>query len=707
MATRFYFPSAVTQDITVNPAPSSSDWGSTSGFQRRKLNTSKIGEAFGNSAAGTLPNTAGTAAAGANALCRQYVSAPLAAQTISTSATLSSQCMVREANASHNIDAARVSVYVVTGDGSAVRGVLLSAGQYGTTGNEWSAGGSTASRNCKVILGGTAVQNTISVQDGDCLVFEIGPYTSVGGTGTPNGTVRVGDNNTADLPVNDTQTTDGAGWFEISSNLTFSTAKPSLVNIIGTFEGTTSVTATYPGAITSGNLLLLAIASKYPNNVPDTPSGWTALPQASGGAGSAGVDTGSVYSTVFYKVADGTETGNFSVTIPSGNSAIASILQFARSTSQDWRITTTTASSNSGGTSWSATGASDLSLVAGDILIAASAINTDTVRFSGHSLSATGCTFEQIYERADFGTTLGDDCATLVTFARVATGPSSAAPVFTSTGDSGTPSGATLFIRLHEATITGSASNTLGSLTSSSTATTTVTGSVSKTLGSLTSSSTVSTTVTGSLTGTLGGLTLSSVGSYTGTVSAVLGITADLFGGLQFIGSASSVLPSVSLSSAGTQQFVGTCGAVLKRVTVSASGTHANTYTGSVAAVLVRPAVVATGSEVFTGAVSVTAPSSVLSAVGSEVFTGSVTAVVTPQGVSASGNIVPLAIFGTVGTSFYLTVASIGWESISGAVAAHMPAIRVRAMPRTTASRVLSEPITGVIISTPITATIT
>ena len=55
-----------------------------------------------------------------------------------------------------------------------------------------------------------------------------------------------------------------------------------------------SLTPSYP-AVSAGDYLLLEVAQKYADRTVNTPSGWTALGSASGGAGTDGtVDEGNV-----------------------------------------------------------------------------------------------------------------------------------------------------------------------------------------------------------------------------------------------------------------------------------------------------------------------------------------------------------------------------------------------------------------------------
>ncbi len=224
--TRFYFPASSSHVADVSPAYDAG-WGATSSALRRVLSKTRLGEAIANTPGVILPNTAGVSDPGANALIRQCVSDPLAAQTITTSDVMSCQLGMRETSNAGNIDGARVAVYVVSNDGTVVRGTLLAIGQAGTYPLEFT--NVSTGRNVDVITPLTAVQNTVNVLDGDRLVVEIGAITSVGGTGSPQVQARVGDLD-VDFPLDDT-TSDGAGWFELSRKLVFQ-------SVVGTSSAT-------------------------------------------------------------------------------------------------------------------------------------------------------------------------------------------------------------------------------------------------------------------------------------------------------------------------------------------------------------------------------------------------------------------------------------------------------------------------------------
>lgn len=222
-------------------------------------------------------------------------------------------------------------------------------------------------------------------------------------------------------------------------------------------SGTTSAAPTIPaGAV--GDLLVLCVANKYPTNAPSTPSGWIAPTnnQATGGAGAAGLDAGTVYSTIFVRVADGTEGATVTVSVTSGNSMRAFVCRYRAPTLGGYDYACTGGSDNSAGTSWSVTGAANPGITAGDMVVVCSAANADTQSFSSEAVSATGITWGTSNERTDAGWTDGDDGKIIVSDHPATSGTASAAPVFTMTasGTSGSqPAGASVFLRIREATI--------------------------------------------------------------------------------------------------------------------------------------------------------------------------------------------------------------------------------------------------------------
>lgn len=222
--------------------------------------------------------------------------------------------------------------------------------------------------------------------------------------------------------------------------------------------GTGSLTVPHPATIASGNLLILAIANKYPNDVPSTPAGWTLPDHArhQGGRGAPAADRGLATITVFTKQADGTESGNLSVTITNGDSAVGRMFRYTKM-SASWLLSACSGSEDSPGDTWDPTMASDPGIEGNDIIIACSAVNGDFSTFSSPTLTAAGATISAGIERSQDGTSLGQDCKIYVAEFSCSAGTGSL-PVYThtngaSTGD--TPAGATVLLRIRELASSG------------------------------------------------------------------------------------------------------------------------------------------------------------------------------------------------------------------------------------------------------------
>lgn len=218
--------------------------------------------------------------------------------------------------------------------------------------------------------------------------------------------------------------------------------------------GTSSLSVPLPASIAAGDLLVLCVCTKYPANPPSTPSGWQAPAgnNASGGAGSSGVDTGNVLATIFTRVADGSESGNVSVTITGGNAAIGRMLRYTKAAGATWDLAFAGGSDNVGDVSWSVvTGAIDIH--AFDMVLAASAVNTEAFGFILEACAQSGTTFGTMTERSDGGTSNGDDVGMFITDHPVSSGGGSGAVTYTATsGGTATdsPAGATVLLRMRE-----------------------------------------------------------------------------------------------------------------------------------------------------------------------------------------------------------------------------------------------------------------
>jgi hypothetical protein len=193
----------------------SAGWNYTAAAARAYLRFDKGGA--GLIASGTI----GAWTPGQQALGRQWVSDAIAAQTLT--GTVKMQMGMRQTATSSN---ARhlLSIYVVSNDGSTVRGTLLSIANYGNS-NALSASGT--GRN-KTVADGDAV-TSVAAQDGDRIVVEFG-FTDASGT-TPSASFTYGvSTSTTDLPI-DESTAAGTGsllnpWIEFSFDVYPWTALP-------------------------------------------------------------------------------------------------------------------------------------------------------------------------------------------------------------------------------------------------------------------------------------------------------------------------------------------------------------------------------------------------------------------------------------------------------------------------------------------------
>lgn len=202
MPTRLYFSTRAAEVVAVPNGV----WGDVSEALASLLSEQKVDTPL------VIGSRIGPWTAGVTALDRRFVSNPLlGAQTIS--GTLAMQLMAREYNNGDN-STSRVEAYVVSKDGSTVRGTLLAIGQYGPA-SEYINNLSHQNKTFITLRAFTLV----NALDGDRIVIAVG-HSDTGST--PEASCKFGDPiDTADLPIDELQTTNGTGWIEFSGNLLF------------------------------------------------------------------------------------------------------------------------------------------------------------------------------------------------------------------------------------------------------------------------------------------------------------------------------------------------------------------------------------------------------------------------------------------------------------------------------------------------------
>jgi hypothetical protein len=224
--TRLYFP--VSTASAVNPA-FDAGWEENSEATRRKLENVKGSDAItlGDDIDIGPPDDSGD-----QEIDRQYVSTRMDAGAVFVIGvtTVSMQLMMREFALSDNVDKCIIGIRVVSEDGGTVMATLLGVANYGITA-EFAAGAAGRNKTC---ADGDTLTGSYTSLLGERLVVEIG-YQTTGADTSPIAEAKYGQNAT-DLPVNETQTTDGAGWIEFSNTITFAgeaaTAGPRRVVVI-------------------------------------------------------------------------------------------------------------------------------------------------------------------------------------------------------------------------------------------------------------------------------------------------------------------------------------------------------------------------------------------------------------------------------------------------------------------------------------------
>jgi hypothetical protein len=214
MSTRFYFPITGTPDIL--PAFDAT-WNHTSSAQRRPLATTK-----GTSGISAINISETSTSLTWDLLHGQFISAPLSAQTISGNIS----CVARAFE--DNFTAKMISqlvVRVVSNNGSVVRGTLISptaATAPGTSAVEFD---DEVVRNqlfpAASNTGTTATVSSVTCQDGDRIVVEIGARAANDENEAGGASIELGESTSADLALNQTGTATGSPWIEFYQTIEF------------------------------------------------------------------------------------------------------------------------------------------------------------------------------------------------------------------------------------------------------------------------------------------------------------------------------------------------------------------------------------------------------------------------------------------------------------------------------------------------------
>ncbi len=200
MPTRFYLSSTAVPDITPGAG---TGWTVTTSFDSRKATIVKDGSAMTSKTSGAAGGVAPR-----SILNRQYISDPLAAQTILSGTTVNTQ--VRS----------NVNVVTSTTANMQLRIFLYSAGVFTLINGVNPGTNLTATLTNRQVA--DAISSNVTVLDGDRLIMEIGWFYTAGTNTTRTVINSFGSNSATDLPINNTTTTADNPWVEFSQTLLFS-----------------------------------------------------------------------------------------------------------------------------------------------------------------------------------------------------------------------------------------------------------------------------------------------------------------------------------------------------------------------------------------------------------------------------------------------------------------------------------------------------
>ena len=199
-------------------------WGNTTGAARRWLIPSDVRDAT--DLLGDTADFAETSGVTIDVLMVQFISPGLLAP-VTIGGTLKGQIRVRESHADADMRA-QVIAKVVSNDGAIVRGTLLGP-DTGGLGSEFA----TSLTNRRFPRGGAQSLSSVSALAGDRIVIEVGYRAHDALTSSRSARLRVGQSAAADLPEDETTTTDLNPWFEFSDTLTFAGGDRRVSHAIG------------------------------------------------------------------------------------------------------------------------------------------------------------------------------------------------------------------------------------------------------------------------------------------------------------------------------------------------------------------------------------------------------------------------------------------------------------------------------------------
>lgn len=215
-----------------------------------------------------------------------------------------------------------------------------------------------------------------------------------------------------------------------------------------------TVAPAYPASIASGNGLVLVRTAKPDTAVLTTPAGWTLVDSRSGGTGLFGNDTGPLVVSMYFRQADGSETGTMTCdSTPATVDVQQAVIARYTKGGGTWDVAGAGGVDTTASTDWSVAAASNPGIAAGDIVQVALCYPTDSARtWSVEAVTASGATLTALtVPIASTTTSLGADMTTRLHNFVCVSGPATGIPTYAGAVNSGiNVAGPTSMVRLRE-----------------------------------------------------------------------------------------------------------------------------------------------------------------------------------------------------------------------------------------------------------------
>lgn len=198
-------------------------------------------------------------------------------------------------------------------------------------------------------------------------------------------------------------------------------------------EGTANITPVIGAGAVAGDMMLLCYGTKPYDDAPTFSAGWVEIGSATDGVVAAGVDLGSMRTSIVWKEHDGSETDPV-CTNATNNVSAARVIVYSKGAGETWDTPLGSGGGHStADVNFSVTAASDVGHTVDDMVVGVMATRSDGGGITSMVLAATGLTLAAHGSSGSSVTALGGDMSFGTTQRKATAGTSSAPPVFTAT----------------------------------------------------------------------------------------------------------------------------------------------------------------------------------------------------------------------------------------------------------------------------------